>query len=104
METLNLSNGQRRFLVENFTDQLKNGNYAWWKQLGATCQSVMREAVYFTCLNKPIEADFKTEEYEQNGEQLTRTFVTIKIKLEQPGTGDKIVLERTFNKNLLDTQ
>ena len=96
-------------LAENFTDALINGNVGgdkYWKKLGSGVQQVMREATQFTCLYKPISGTLKDEKYldTPSGEELTRTFITIKIELFQPGTNDKIVLERTFNKALLDTK
>jgi len=105
METLKLNVSQRRFLADNFKDALVNQNVTnepYFKRLGSTVQATMREAVAFICNYKPIQGTFSEEKEVVNGEEITKTFVTIKIELFQPGTNDKIVLERTFNKSLLD--
>ena len=105
METLKLNVSQRRFLAENFKDALVNQNVAnepYFKRLGSAVQAVMRDAVTFICNYKPIQGTFSEEKEIINGEEIVKTFVTIKIELFQPGTNDKIVLERTFNKSLLD--
>ena len=105
MESLKLNISQRRFLADNFKDALVNqeaGNEPYFKRLGSTVQSVMREAVQFICLHKPISGTISDKKEIENGEEIVRTYVSVKIEIFQPGTNDKIVLERTFNKTTLD--
>jgi len=91
--------GQRRWIAEHFKDCLTNTDVdgePYFKRLGPTTQSIMREAVLFSCLHKPM----KGIPSEEDGVE----FITILLKVIQPGTNDKIVLERKFNKSILGTK
>ena len=106
MESLKLNISQRRFLADNFKDALVNQDVAgepYFKRLGSTVQAVMREAVQFICLYKPISGTTSTKKEIENGEEIQITYITVKIEVFQPGTHDKIVLERKFNKTTLDS-
>ena len=104
----NLSVTQRRFLSENFKDCLVNleaDGQPYFKRLGPSLQAVMREAVQFVCLYKPLEGKvIEEKQTNDDGEEIVREFVIFKIDLFQPGTIDKIVLERKFTKALLETK
>jgi len=107
METLKLNITQRRFLAENFRDALVNSSVNgdnYFKSLGSTTQATMREAVNFICMNKPIQAKLEEAEVVDGDSKKKITNVTVFIELFQPGTNDKITLERTFSKSLLDVQ
>jgi hypothetical protein len=101
----NFSVTQRRFLADNFKDALINANPQgrdYFKKLQATTQAIMREAVHFTCLYKPLEGKITEEKYQENGESQVREFVTIAFEIMHPGTGDIIKLERKFTKSNLE--
>ena len=105
MESLKLNISQRRFLTDHFKDALVNQDVdkePYFKRLGSTVQTTMREAVNFICLHKPLQGTFKDEKEILNGEEIIKTYVTIRIDVFQPGTNDKIVLERKFSKSELD--
>ena len=105
MDNLKLNISQRRFLADNFKDALVNQDVdkePYFKRLGATVQATMREAVNFVCLYKPIQGTISEKKVIENGEEIVKQNITIKIELFQPGTNDKIVLERMFTKSLLD--
>ena len=95
---------QRRFLAENFKDALVNSSPQgedYFKRLGPTVQAVMREAVQFTCLYKPLKGKITHEKLDDGSE---REFVTIEMEVYQPCTHDKILLHRKFSKSYLDNQ
>lgn len=96
---------QRRFLAENFKDALVNANpqgERYFSRLGPTVQATLRESVLFTCLYKPLKGKVVEEKIGDNGE--SKEFVVIKIDVFQPGTNDKITLERKFTKSYLEQQ
>lgn len=97
---------QRRLLSDNFKDALVSldvDGEQYFKRLGSTVQAIMREATHFTCLYKPIEGVVTEKKQKIDGVERITEFVTITIVLYQPGTNDKIVLERTFTKVLLES-
>lgn len=103
----NLSVTQRRWLAENMKDCLVNlevQDEPYFRRLGPSVQAVMRESVQFTCLHKPLKGKETVEKYEDNEEEKTREFITYQIVLYQPGTNDKIILERRFTKALVETK
>ena len=104
---MNFTITQRRWLADNFKDALVSlevQGEPYFKRLGSNVQAIMREAVQFTVLYKPLKSEIREEEYEENGKLLTRENITIWIYVYQPGTNDKIRLERTISKSLLDVQ
>jgi len=95
---------QRRFLAENFKDALVNSSPQgedYFKRLGPTVQAVMREAVQFTCLYKPLKGKITHEKLDDGSEC---EFVTIEMEVYQPCTHDKILLHRKFSKSYLENQ
>ena len=103
MKEFNLS--QRRHLAVNFKDCLVNmeaNGQPYFKRLGPGVQAVMREAVDFICLYKPVLGKITKEV--QGEEEKEVEFVNIAIDVFQPGTNDKITLERRFTKALLETK
>jgi len=98
---------RRRFLADAFKDSLINANpkgQDYFKSLGPTLQATMREAVAFHCMYKPLEGVVSEEKYSENGESMVREFVTIGFDIIQPGTEDKISLERKFTRSYLEQQ
>ena len=104
MDSLSIT--QRRFLNEHLKDQLINrlvDGQPYFKRLGPGTQAVMREAVDFHCKYKPLKGKV-TEEVTKDGDgnEVKREVVTFKVDLFQPGSIDKISLERTFAKSEID--
>lgn len=102
----NLSITQRRYLLEHMNDALVNrlvDGQPYFKRLGSGTQAVMREAVNFHCLYKPLKGK-ASEEMGTNGDgnEVKKEFVTFKIDLFQPGSIDKISLERKFPKSEIE--
>ena len=105
MKDFNLS--QRRHLAVNFKDCLVNmeaNGQPYFKRLGPGVQAVMREAVDFICLYKSVEGKISKETQGEGDEKKEVEFVNIAINVYQPGTNDKITLERRFTKALLETR
>ena len=104
MENLTIS--QRLFLNEHLKDALVNceiGGHPYFKKLGPATQSVMREAVNYYCLYKPMKGKVSEEVYKDgDGNDAKKEFVTFKIDLFQPGSIDKISLERKFTKSEIE--
>lgn len=103
---MNFTISQRRWLAENFKDSLVSlevEGEPYFKRLGPTVQAVMREAVQFTVLNKPLDFTVKEEKHKDTGEEVKVEMITITINVFQPGTNDEIKLERTVSKALLET-
>ena len=101
MDKFNIT--QRRWLADNFKDCLVNhqpNGESYFRYLGPTVQAAMREAVNYICLHKPMKGEIVKKK--QNGDEVE--FVKIQIEVFQPGTNDKIVLERSFTKALLETK
>jgi len=91
----NLTTTQRRFLNEHMKDALVNRDVdgqPYFKRLGPGTQAVMREAVNFYCLYKPLKGKV-SEEVCKDGDG---------NDLFQPGSIDKISLERKFPKSELE--
>jgi len=102
IEKFNLS--QRRFLTECFKDALVNSNPQgedYFKRLGPSIQAVMRDAVQFICTYKPLSGKI-TEEKLDDGSPCE--FVTFEFPLYQPGTNDKIILNRKFTLSYFENQ
>ena len=97
---------QRRYLLEHMSDALVNRHVdgqPYFKRLGPGTQAVMREAVNFNCLYKPMKGKV-SEEVTTNGDgnEVKKEFVSFKIDLFQPGSIDKITLERKFPKSEIE--
>jgi len=102
MEKFNLS--QRRFLADAFKDTLVNQDPDYFRNLGPTAQALMREAVNFTCMRKPLKGVVSNGKINEVGGETEVENVTIKIDVFHPGLNDKITLERTFTKSYLEQQ
>jgi hypothetical protein len=102
----NLTITQRRFLNEHMKDALVNRDFEgspYFKKLGPATQSVMREAVNYHCLYKPLKGKVSEETFKDgDGNEIKKEYVTFKIDLFQPGSIDKISLERKFSKSELE--
>jgi len=102
----NLTITQRRFLNEHMKDALVNRDVdgqPYFKRLGPGTQAVMRESVNFTCLYKPMKGKVSEESCKDgDGNDIKKEFVTFKIDLFQPGSIDKISLERKFTKSEIE--
>jgi hypothetical protein len=99
---------QRRWLAENFKDclvSLEVQGEPYFKRLGPSVQAVMRDAVQFTCLYKPLKGRVTEEKFNpEDEEEVAKEFVTFQVVLYQPGTHDKITLERKFTRALLESK
>jgi len=101
----NFSVTQRRLIDKNLRDSLINSEGSYFKKQGAYLQSMMREAISFTCLHKPLKGLITDEKYiDGDGNEQVRLFVTFKIDLFQPGTNDKWTVERKFTKISIDAE
>ena len=92
---LKLNASQRALLYENLKDVLNQkfkelGDKTMLEMYGATTQTIIREAIYTHCFNKPITTEIEKGDY-------VFTFTLI-----MPVFGDKFDLIRKINKKRLD--
>lgn len=95
---------QRSEIHTHMRDALINSDYDYYRSLGNTAQAIMREAIHFACMKKPLKPKIEEERFkDSDGNEVVKEWYVFKLDIYHPVLHDKITLERKLLKTKVDS-